>query len=171
MEKDTNGTINFLDLKINITGGRHEFSIYRKPAHIDHIIPNDSVHHVPHKHAALRPMIHRLLHISLSPNNFYMELTTIIKIATNNSYSPNLIHRILRKKQKALAIQRISSQAVEQTDFKWCSLPSLRDISYRLSNRLPSSLRAAFYPPITLVKLLNNGKDKPESSTNPEFLN
>jgi hypothetical protein len=162
MEKDANGTINFLDLTINITGGRHEFSIYRKPTYTDHIIPNDSVHHFSHKHAAFHSMIHRLLHIPLSPSNFNMELTTIFKIATNNGYSPNLIQGILRKKQKAIAIQRISSQAVEQADFKWCSLPFLGDISYKISNHLPSSLRAAFYPPITLSKLLNNGKDKPE---------
>jgi hypothetical protein len=113
-----------------------------------------------HKQAPPHAMLYCLLQLPLSLQNFNHELQTIINIATNNGYNNNLVHRISRKKQKAFTVNRISFQLGRQTEFKWCLLPFLGGISYKIYNPLPTLLKAAFNPTSTSDKLQVNGEDK-----------
>ena len=75
-KQEWNPKLNFLDLSISIRDGKPTFEIYRKPEFIQ-IIPNSSSHHYSQKHAALHFMLHRLINIPLSEENFAKELNTI----------------------------------------------------------------------------------------------
>jgi hypothetical protein len=58
-EKETNNTINFLDLSINKTDDNLQLGIYRKHTTTDLIIHNDSCHPFEHKRAAINILVNR----------------------------------------------------------------------------------------------------------------
>ena len=97
IEIENNQSINFLDLTISRLGSSHSFKIFRKDTYTDAIIPASSQHPLSHKHAAFHSMIHRLINIPLSSDNFTIELKTIKQIASNNEYNPKIIDSILHK--------------------------------------------------------------------------
>src|SRR3978361_589466 len=70
VEIDVDNKISYLDLTIENKNGRFEFSIYRKPTHTDTTIPYSSNHPSTHKLAAYNSMVHRLLTIPVSRENF-----------------------------------------------------------------------------------------------------
>jgi len=54
IEKETNNSINFLDITIRKNHDNISFSVYRKPTTTDTIILKDSCHPQEHKQAAIR---------------------------------------------------------------------------------------------------------------------
>lgn len=99
MEKESNKTINFLDISIQNKDQQHIFKIYRKPTQTDHTIHNSSNHPYQHKLAAYNHMINRLNNIPMSKEDYKNELNIIISIAQNNGYTEKLIHKINNKIQ------------------------------------------------------------------------
>jgi hypothetical protein len=60
VEKEKEGSINFLDISIHRHPQNVEFDIYRKPTTTDTIVPWDSNHPTAHKLAAFRYLIKRV---------------------------------------------------------------------------------------------------------------
>jgi hypothetical protein len=90
MEKETNNTINFLDLSINKTDDNLQLGIYRKPTTTDLIIHNDSSHPFEHKRAAINCLINRLNQYPLTHNNKNIE-ENIVRTILNNNHPSNTI--------------------------------------------------------------------------------
>ena len=152
--------INFLDLNIDISTGKHEFSIYRKPTFTDVIIPINSNHHRIHKTASLKSMVNRLTSISMSQDNFNKELNTIKYIAQQNGFDPKLIDKLIERSNKKQAINFITSiQADTENPSRWCKLPFIPHLSYKLSNIIQNA-KVSFYNPLSVGKILFNTKDK-----------
>ena len=82
--------INFLDLKIFLNNGRHQFGIYRKPTCKDITIHSSSFCPPSHKHAAYHSLIHRLVSIPLSSSAFHEEVNTIKFLAKRNDVKLNI---------------------------------------------------------------------------------
>ena len=66
-KKESDHTINFLDITISTTEKGYDFKIYRKETTTDHVIPSDSRHHPSHKLAAFHSMLNRALNICREP--------------------------------------------------------------------------------------------------------
>lgn len=77
MEKEVNGCLPFLDLKLIHTNTGIEFDIFRKETSTYQFIPSDSYHNAQHKYAAFNTMVHKLLSIPLSDELFDKEFQHI----------------------------------------------------------------------------------------------
>ncbi len=84
-ELESNNEIAFLDLKIKRNDDSSlSFSIYRKPTTTNRFITSNSHHNFQHKQAAFNCMIHRLLYIPMTRENYSTELDQIYQIADIN---------------------------------------------------------------------------------------
>lgn len=153
--------LNFLDLNIDISRGKHDFKIHRKDTYSDNIIPADSYHPISHKHAALQSMVHRLLTVPLSKRNYLEELENIKIIAINNGYSAQLINTMVKnklKKRVGSLLYSINGQGdINRQTF--ARLPFLGNISYKCS-RLLKERKAVYYSTKSLGNVLFNIKQK-----------
>lgn len=170
MEKGGN-QINFLDIGIEITNNKLDFSIYRKPTYSDNIIHNTSRHHISHKLSVFHSLIHRLLHVPLNCINFNNELNVIKTIAKNNGYSSGTITNLLRKKDKKLTLTLISQGLTNINDNEptkqWAKIPYIGELSTKISRITnDDKRRTAFYNVNSLGKILINNKDRREKLEN-----
>lgn len=138
IEKETDHSINFLDLTIINQNNQLTYQIYRKPTTTDIVIPADSKHPEQTKLAAFNSMIHRLINIPLSENSYNKELDIIQTIALNNGYPTALINKILKKKlrqktQKLLYRGRPLSSNVIYSSIRYTGHTSQK-ISQKLKN-------------------------------------
>lgn len=157
-----NKTINFLDLKIDITTGTHVFEIYRKETFSDNIIPANSRHPNSHKLSCFHSMIHRLLNIPLQEDAFRKEVQIIKKIASNNGYDQTMVENMLRRKEKQMVQHLIYPTRLENETLttKWRRIPYMGNISTKIANKLSKrNIRPAFYTQNNLGKLL---KEQPK---------
>ena len=69
MEKETDNSINFLDVTIRKENDTLTFNIYRKPTTTDSIIPRDSCHPQEHKYVPIRHLINRMNTYNLNAAN------------------------------------------------------------------------------------------------------
>ena len=60
IEKELYNNINFLDITVHNSVENVSFSMYRKPATTDTVVPNDHSHPYEHKHAAVYYMLNRM---------------------------------------------------------------------------------------------------------------
>jgi len=152
-------TINFLDLTISILNQQHSFKIFRKPTCTDITILNSSFHHPAHKNAAFMSMIHRLLTIPLSRQDFSNEVNTIKYLAYKNDVTLD-IDDLIRKKSFSLLLDSTTTHPRSTTPLKWTRLPFLGKISFKLSRILQrSGLQPAFYSFNTSKNILSHLKD------------
>lgn len=100
MEKENNGTINFLDLNISRQQKKLNFAIYRKPTYTDTIINQNSNHPYKQKLAALNSMVFRMVNLPLGPEAYNREYKVITQIAINNGYNIQTIDKIINKQTK-----------------------------------------------------------------------
>lgn len=100
LEVEEEGKIPFLDLLIKRSGKSFSFEIYRKPTHTQRFIPMESNHHMKHKMAAFNAMIHRLLRVPLSTEDFEKEKEFIIGTATKNGYPREVITGRIKNMEK-----------------------------------------------------------------------
>ncbi|XP_053691314.1 uncharacterized protein LOC128739838 [Sabethes cyaneus] len=101
VEKEQDGTLPFLDLRISIKEDKTlKFGIYRKPTSTDRFITSDSNHFGAQKQAAFHSMAHRLFNIPLEDEEFNAEREKIHKIAGQNGYDSNFVNKILRKHER-----------------------------------------------------------------------
>ena len=99
LETEMNNKINFLDLTLTKIHNKINFNIYRKPTTTDHAIHASSCHPFSHKMAFFNCMIHRLLALPLSTEDYKNELGIIKHIATAYGYKNHIVDRIINKKQ------------------------------------------------------------------------
>ena len=160
LERETDGGINFLDLRISRLGGSIEFDIYRKPTHTDVTIPMDSLHPLNHKMAAYNAMIHRAFTIPISNENLKKELNIIKHIATNNGFNLRTIDRLVSKKLKKLALNQVYSEKEASTN-SYKTLTYYGSVSERIANILrKQNIEVTFRSPTSLSRELINNKHK-----------
>ena len=73
IEKETRGSINFLDITINREENSFSVDIHRKPMYTDSIIPSDSCHPTEHKYPAIRYLHNRMNSYQLSRDKMEKE--------------------------------------------------------------------------------------------------
>ncbi|KAL1117764.1 hypothetical protein AAG570_004079 [Ranatra chinensis] len=95
IESETDNKLNFLDLTIEKTGQKLDFSIFRKPSYPSTTIHKTSNHPTSQKQSAYRYLINRLQSYPLSPNNYKKELQIIYQTATENGFSRTDIDKLL----------------------------------------------------------------------------
>ena len=98
MEKETDNSINFLDVTIRKEHDTLTFNIYRKPTTTDSIIPRDSCHPQEHKHAAIRHLINGMNTYNLNAANKDEEKHIIEHIISENKYDISLIEKLAKTK-------------------------------------------------------------------------
>ena len=99
MEKEIEGSINYLDLTINRNGDNFSYKIYRKPTTSSALIPENSCHHPRQKHAAFRSMTQRMLRIPLSESDRDAERSVIMQLGRMNGYHQRTINKIIRQEE------------------------------------------------------------------------
>lgn len=136
--------MNFLDLTIELTPRNNglvpTFDIYRKPTFTGVSINGNSLHPYSHKLAAYQSMIHRLISLPLSRENFLKELDTIKFLAARNSVHFN-IEKAVKRKLTARVQQSIANQIAvtpppPSPKELWIRLPFLGSASYRIAHLL-----------------------------------
>ena len=99
IEKETRGSINFLDLTIHRDVNRFSIDLYRKPTYTDSIIPIDSCHPIEHRYAAVRYLHNRLNSYQLSHEKREKESKIIQDILHNNEYNTSVLKSISSSKK------------------------------------------------------------------------
>lgn len=168
MESGDEGNLNFLDLNIDISNGKHNFKIYRKPTYSDAIIPSSSRHPISHKHAIFHSLLHRLINVPLSSVDYKLELNTIKTIAVNNGYPTHLIDNLLRKKIKNKNMHLIYAiNNLDRINKKWVRLSFIGSTTIKITNKINKSLyKPTYYCQNNLGKYLLNNKDKVDTFDN-----
>lgn len=100
LNSEVDNSLIFLDLTTKIDGDKLDFCIYRKPTTFDLIIPNDSSQSCNIQMITFHGLVHRLLSVSFSKDNYRMELQIIKNIANNNGHNPSINGRLINKEQK-----------------------------------------------------------------------
>lgn len=108
-EREINGSLPFLDLRITRMDNALDFNIYRKPTSTDCFIPADSSHNQHHKFAAFNSMVHRLLYVPLSPENYSKEVENIERIAIRNGFDKNIISRMIINRRRRMEVREAST--------------------------------------------------------------
>lgn len=99
MEVEDEGKLPFLDLIIKRKDESLQFEIYRKPTHTQRFILSNSNHHIGQKMAAFNSMIHRLISIPMSDQDFATEKEYILDTGKKNGYQREVIEARIRKIQ------------------------------------------------------------------------
>lgn len=164
MDVEENDKISYLDLIIQKRNRNIIFDIFRKPTSTGLFIRKDSYHHQSHQAAAFHSMIHKLLNIPLSEENYQKELRNIENLAILNGYTKAFVHRILKKHKRKKEIQNITTLSVNKEKdvhpSNYISIPFCGDISRRLSQTLKKHrIGVAHKNDGKLCDILQNRKD------------
>ncbi|KAK5650193.1 hypothetical protein RI129_001222 [Pyrocoelia pectoralis] len=136
-EKETNKTLNFLDLSITRIHKSLKINVYRKPTTTDHVIPFSSFHPLSHKMAAFRFFLNRLYSLPLNQIDFNHELNLIHRIAYNNGYPYNSILKLQNKINFSHAIRSFTALTPIVPEPKvHFSLPYIGPASHQFQNIL-----------------------------------
>ncbi|XP_053692022.1 uncharacterized protein LOC128740504 [Sabethes cyaneus] len=162
VEKEQDGTLPFLDLRISIKEDKTlKFGIYRKPTSTDRFITSDSNHFGAQKQAAFHSMAHRLFNIPLEEEEFNAEREKIHKIAGQNGYDSNFVNKILRKHERKRHRQNATTLQPDSDEKVRISLPFYPIITNSIKNILHQhGFATAFKSSCTLREMLCNLKDK-----------
>jgi hypothetical protein len=87
IEKESQNSINFLDLTVHCNEIEFEFEIYRKPTQTDIIIPHDSCHPREHKMSSMNYLLNRLNRYPITNEAKEKELNIIKNTLHNSKYS------------------------------------------------------------------------------------
>lgn len=164
IEIEVNNRINYLDLWIGKNGDNSfSFDIYRKSTQTDHVIPANSCHSLSHKMAGFHSLLNRLLNIPMTADGILKELNTIKYLAMKNDYHPDLVDKMLCKKQSILRRNFAYSGLVNEPSKKFFSIPYIGDISQKISkifnNDFELKVKVVFKSFNKLSDLLVNSKD------------
>ena len=155
--------LNFLDLTISIEDNKYVFQIYRKETYSDTIIHSTSFHPENHKMAAFNSMIHRMISIPLTHENYKKETNTIIKIAENNGYNKNKIMDMIGKKEKQNLIHKYvynrQKKDLDSKPFKRI-LYLGKETTHTLRTIKNKKFKPAFYTNNNIKKYIFNNKTK-----------
>jgi hypothetical protein len=163
-------SISFLDIRLNICNNKIEFDVFRKPTYSDNIIHATSNHHISHKLSVFHSLLHRLLEIPLSKENYNKEIKTIEVLAKNNGYPVNGIMKLLERKIKKRSAKLIAPglTRIQTSDSeKWAKLHYIPRMSQKVSKIVKGNKnRIAFYNKNSLRKHLVNNKDRVDKLEN-----
>jgi hypothetical protein len=161
MEKEKDGSLNFLDVNISREVDKFNFSIFRKDSYTDQVIHATSRHHFSQKLSAFHAMLHRALNIPMSPANREKELSVIKQIAANNGYKTEMIDRLYLRKVRNMAVKTIyGAPPLRDGPEKWRKFLYLGDISLRTTKFFKrQEIRPAFYNRQNLGSFLSKAKD------------
>ena len=123
----------FPDINISKIDNKLSFEVYRKPTTTSHVIPFHSRHPTSHKLSSFNSLFFRLFRLSLSPQGFQKELYTIHRIAHENGYPKDVIHKTFKKCKKKVFLKHLTSLSAES--FKSNGFFSIPYVPY-LSDRL-----------------------------------
>ena len=164
IELEQNKNINFLDLQISHDNSNFNINIYRKPTQTDTIVPFDSHHHQSHKMAAIKCYLHRATSIPMSKEARDREMSIIKQIATNNSFTPQSIDRLIYKhNQKIMRTNTTTLTPIvnikENKIYRSITYPG--NIAYPIKNLYKKyNIDIVFKTPNTTKQILFNAKDK-----------
>jgi hypothetical protein len=140
-ELDLDKCINYLDGSISLKDGKHNFRVFRKPSYTDRAIAFDSMHSFFHKLTPFHSLIHRLVTLPLSKEDYHKEIDIIKQISVSNGYTQGLIDKLLVKKQGKLAVSLLYSPVSEPTNKKqWVCVPSMGECSQKLTKLLAENV-------------------------------
>ncbi|KAL1448349.1 hypothetical protein WDU94_015561 [Cyamophila willieti] len=106
-------------------------------------------------------MLHRLISVPLSLDNYLKELGKIHTIAKNNGYSPNEINNLLAKKIKKQKRERIYAKVPKEVSDRWRKLRYVNRECIEIGNEFRKvGITPAFYNDRTIGRYLINNKPK-----------
>ena len=125
---ESEGQINFLDLKIMRKTTNLEIDIFRKPTTTNTTINYFSKHPQEHKLAAYRYYIERMLTLSPNKEHQHKEWITILKSAQSNNFPRNILIRLRQQR-----ITRTTPLTESKINTKWMTFtyisPQIRKIT------------------------------------------
>lgn len=162
IEKEQNNTLNFLDLTVSRRNNKFEYNIYRKPTTTDVTIPASSNQSNKIKLSVWHSLIHRLINVPLSKDNFNVELNIIKSMAINNGYSVKIIDNILKRKIKRQTQKMLYCGLDKRKDStNFCSLNFINNVSPYIKNRISKfNINVIETNKTKLSSLLVNNKSK-----------
>lgn len=159
LEIESNKSLNFLDLTISHHNSTFDFNIYRKPTYSDCLIPFSSSTPLPHKLSSFHFLIHRLLTVPLSSDNYNTELNTILFLASTNGYPTNLVHKIIKKKKQKIILKSIYTPQIQNEPKKYKRIlytPQTAPLIQKTFKKL--NFTPAFYTTSSISHTLDNSK-------------
>lgn len=87
LKKEANGSFHFLDLTLTKTNNEINIAIYGKFTYTATTISSDYLHLWQHKNANFNSMVHRLINLTETNENFKKELKTMKHVARNSGES------------------------------------------------------------------------------------
>ena len=96
LEKSTNNSIPFLDIKVSLDNGEITTEVYRKPTFTGRLLHFRSVVPKVWKTGLIKCLIHRAFHLSSNWHVFHNEVTRLYDILTFNGYPRWWLERTLK---------------------------------------------------------------------------
>jgi hypothetical protein len=155
-------SINFLDINIKLVENNFEFKIYRKDTFTDNIIPADSHHPDSYKMAAFNSMIHRLMSIPLTTENYNAEIEIIKTIARNNGYKTKDVDIRVKKKMKQLTTYKYLYHKSKKHDAQpYRRVLYINNKTAEIVKKFKSDkFKPAFYTNNSIKRYIMNNKSK-----------
>lgn len=155
IEKEINGTLPFLDVKIERKlDGTLIHSVYRKPTHTDQYINANSHHHPAQKLGTIRTLYNRAT-IICHQEKLQEELEHLKKVFIRNGFNKEQIKKFLRPKTRPT----VTDDSTINQNF--VILPFVSNISDKIGRILSKHKIKVAYNTTTKIKnLLNPLKDK-----------
>ncbi len=163
MEKENDGFIPFLDLKIIRDTGNIKFDINRKATSTQQYIPINSSHPWSQKMASFNSMLHRLCTTPLDTEAYNRELKFIIQTAEINGYKKLTIEKLLKKHRKKQALRKLTTLKIapDKTTPNYLVLPFVPELTHELEKVFKKyDIKIAYDSCGKLGDLLGNQKDK-----------
>lgn len=168
VERESNKSLNFLDLKLTNVNGKIKFAVHHKDTSSLRYITSDSHAPIQHKLAAFHSMVFRLCKLPLNILDFKSEYEYIKQIAVVNGYNPSLIDSLIKKHQRK--IKRSNSTTFYRQQ-KQTNRPNRAVLSFEpeITNKLKGFLsrnhntQTVFRSKSKLKNLLPSVKDKTDN--------
>jgi hypothetical protein len=162
-ELEKNNQLPFLDLLLT-RNVKISYDVYRKPTHTNNYIHHDSFVHDSHKLGAFHALVHRLVNIPLSKDNYFKELNNIKRIASQNGFKESIIDNLIKKHKHKKLIQNTTT-LTQNKNSRYIKLPFHPQLTKGLNKIFKSvDTKISFSSNNKLKHLLGNTKDKIDAS-------
>ena len=134
-EIEQDGSMPFLDIKINRENNKFVTSVYRKPT-LSGVFTNfESFIADIYKHGLNETLLHRSFRLCSNYKNFHREIETLKSILKRNSYPHNFVNHCIKKFLNKLFVQRDLNFTIPKRELI-CVLPYLGKASLDLRTKL-----------------------------------
>jgi len=153
LERESNNSISFLDIKItkNYTNKKFDFTIHRKETSTNTIINKKSQHPIQHKIAAITALTNRMKIVSKYTET-KEEIITIKEIVHANGYNTDIIRRIMNKQKK--------TEHKTDDNRQWATFVYHDEDTYKITNILSKYVKISFRTTNHIYNLLPNNIEK-----------